>query len=76
MLVIAGIFVFLIALITLDYILEMLSGYNKIKQRYKDNPDKLSLALYYAKNDIGYDPETMEKSKLYNRFGYFHGTDY
>jgi hypothetical protein len=71
-----GIFAVLASLMLLDCILETLNGYSKIKKQYKDNPDKLRLALYYAKNGIGYDPETMEKSKLYDRFGYFHGTDY
>lgn len=76
MIFILSIFAILTSLMLLDCIFETLNGYNKIKKQYKNNPDKLRLALYYAKNNIGYDPETMEKSKLYNRFGYFHGTDY
>jgi hypothetical protein len=76
MLFILSIFAIPASLLLLDYILETLNGYNKIKKQYKDNPYKLCLALYYAKNNIGYNPETMEKSNLHDRFGYFCGTDY
>lgn len=46
------------------------------RTRYKPGTREYEVQEYYRINKIGYNPETLEPSRLYDEYGFWHGTDY